>query len=566
MTLDYRNLNLLWASALMETLWRLGLKQVVVCPGSRSGPLAVAAANHPHIEAVPILDERSASFFALGHAKPTGRAVAVVCTSGTAGVNMYPAVIEATEGRVPLLVLTADRPPELRDCGAGQTVDQQKLFGVAVRWYHEVALPDRGRLDYLRQTAVQAWNQAHNSPGPVHLNVVFRDPLAPVDMGEDLPPLAEDFFTAIAPPRPPKVTLALPPLPPKGLIIAGVAAPHAPEAYCQAVAQLSQRTGYPVLAEGLSPMRNWAALQPHLVTAYDSILRAPSAAAALTPDAVIQLGPLPTSKVLRQWLTDTAAPRYLISPTTLNLDPTHGHTQYLRGEVTQLALSEVQRDPATHTYAQQWSGLEAQARQQLNKAIATADFGIESGVAWRLSQHLPPQTPLFVANSTPVRDVEWFWAAGDRHIVPYVNRGANGIDGNLSAALGVAHRNRPGVFLTGDLALLHDTNGFLIHSYFQGHLTIVLVNNGGGGIFELLPIAQFDPPFTEFFITPQQVDVGLLCQSYGVEYQRMDSWDALTAAISRLPETGVRLLEVPCDRRRSAQWRQDLFRRIANFL
>ncbi|MGF1514163.1 MAG: 2-succinyl-5-enolpyruvyl-6-hydroxy-3-cyclohexene-1-carboxylic-acid synthase [Elainellaceae cyanobacterium] len=560
MPLDYRNINLLWASVLVETLHRLGLQTAVVCPGSRSAPLAIALAAHPEIEAIPALDERSASFFALGCAKRHCRAVAVVCTSGTAGANFYPAVIEAQESQVPLLLLTADRPPELRRCGAGQAIDQQKLYGAAARWYAELALPAAARLPYLRQVIVQAWGRAHYpTPGPVHLNLPFRTPLSPLSDGAALDPLPASFFIGVAPAVPPQSTLALPPdLPPRGVIIAGVAAPADPERYCDAIARLSKQTGFPVLAEGLSPVRNWASRQPCLVTTYDSILRSPARAKALTPQAVLQIGPLPTSKVLRQWLSQTDARRWVVASTS-DLDPTHGRTVHLRGEVTQLVLSGAPAEPRAPEYVQRWRDADAQARQRLHAALAQSPPANESAVARLLSRHLPPQTPLIIANSTPVRDVEWFWAAGDREIVPYVNRGANGIDGTLSTALGVAHGQRPSLLLTGDLALLHDTNGFLLQPQFRGHLTIVLINNGGGGIFELLPIAQFDPPFTEFFATPQTVDIALLCQSYGVSYRRVEGREALVAAISTLPDRGIRLLEMKCDRKTSAQWRRSLF-------
>ncbi|MGB3613108.1 MAG: 2-succinyl-5-enolpyruvyl-6-hydroxy-3-cyclohexene-1-carboxylic-acid synthase [Elainellaceae cyanobacterium] len=576
MSIDYRNVNMLWASVLVETLQRLGLQTVVICPGSRSGPLAIAFAEHPAIESIPILDERSASFFALGQAQRQGRAVVIVCTSGTAGANMYPAVIEAAESRVPLLVLTADRPPELRDCGAGQAIDQQKLYGTMVRWYAELALPDPGeeRLRYLRQMMVHAWDRAHAlGKGPVHLNLPFREPLVPLAASSEHTLLPSDFFAAVAPPAPASASVPLPPelLLPQGIIIAGVARPPDPQRYCQAIAHLSKQTGFPVLAEGLSPVRNWASLQPYLVTTYDSLLRSPTWARSLVPQVVVQLGPLPTSKVLRQWLSQIDVPRWVVDPAIANLDPTHGRTRHLRCAVTRLAVPESMRHYGAMEYARRWCEAERLTRQYLDQALVAAPNGSESRVTWLLSQHLPPQTPLVIANSTPVRDVEWFWPPGDREIAPYVNRGANGIDGTLSTAVGVAHGNRPSVLLTGDLALLHDSNGFLLRPSLRGHLTIVLVNNGGGGIFELLPVAQFDPPFTEFFVTPQAVDIALLCQSYGVSYRRITDWDDLAQAIAwdvtaseaELPSTGMRLLEVQCDRKASARWRQGLFERLA---
>lgn len=289
MPIDFRNTNTVWASILVETLQKLGLKTAVICPGSRSTPLAIAFAQHDQIEAIPILDERSAAFFALGVAKATGRPVVLVCTSGTAGANFYPAVIEAKESRVPLLVLTADRPPEMRDCHSGQTIDQLKLYGNYPNWQTELAVPslELAMLNYLRQTVIHAWERVlFPTPGAVHLNIPFKDPLAPLKQGDtsqltDI--LQLDHFFAIfnynASPR------AFNQSPQflsywqewqncqQGIIIAGSAQPQEAEKYCQAIASLSATLNLPVLAEGLSPVRNYAKLNPHLISTYDLILR-----------------------------------------------------------------------------------------------------------------------------------------------------------------------------------------------------------------------------------------------------------------------------------------------------
>ncbi|NEO85050.1 MAG: 2-succinyl-5-enolpyruvyl-6-hydroxy-3-cyclohexene-1-carboxylic-acid synthase, partial [Spirulina sp. SIO3F2] len=209
-------------------------------------------------------------------------------------------------------------------------------------------------------------------------------------------------------------------------------------------------------------------------------------------------------------------------------------------------------------YWQQWQTLEHTCRQTLNATIAPISSLFEGKAAWLLSQYLPAQTPLMIANSMPVRDVAYFWQTGDRHIQPYFNRGANGIDGTLSTALGLAHHNQPTVLLTGDLAFLHDTNGLLNCPKLQGHLTIIVINNKGGGIFEMLPIAQFEPPFEEFFATPQQVDLHHLCNAYGVEYIAIANWEQFSTLISTLPQQGVRLLELKCDRLADQQQRQVL--------
>ncbi|MEG3861671.1 thiamine pyrophosphate-dependent enzyme, partial [Microcoleus sp. herbarium12] len=211
----------------------------------------------------------------------------------------------------------------------------------------------------------------------------------------------------------------------------------------------------------------------------------------------------------------------------------------------------------SNEYLQLWHNTETQVRQTIDQKLSTINNIIEPKIPWLLSQILPPATPIFIANSMPVRDVEFFWKPNNLQIKPFVNRGANGIDGTLSTALGVAHRNQSSILLTGDLTLLHDTNGFLIKNKFVGHLTIVLINNNGGGIFEMLPVAKFDPPFEEFFATPQHINFAQLCATYGVEHEIIDDWELLKQKLFLLPNSGIRVLELPTNRRSDAKWRQD---------
>lgn len=578
MTFDFRNTNALWASVLVATLARLGLKTAVISPGSRSTPLTVALVSHPEIEAVPVLDERSAAFFALGVARRTGQPVALVCTSGTAGANYYPAVIEARESRIPLLVLTADRPPELRDCASGQTIDQQRLFGTFPNWYAELAVPvaEMGMLRYLRQILGQAWGRSlYPAAGPVHLNCPFRDPLAPIADGSVThlkDELSDDFLAAVGVPAPGEVSTLGIELPwleiwrgcDRGLIVAGPAQPVDPLGYCKAVAALAHYLGWPVLAEGLSPLRNAAALNASLVTTYDMVLRQSTWAKDLVPEQVIQLGPLPTSKRLRQWLEDSQPRRWVIDPGNTSLDPLHGPVTPLSLSVHTLAqvLPPVSEAHLPSCYHDQWLVLEAGLRECLDRALAELDQPFEGKIPWLLARSLPKETAVVIANSMPIRDVEWFWPPGDRALRPYCNRGANGIDGTLSTALGIAHGGPPTVLLTGDLALLHDTNGWLSVPRLRGHLTVVVVNNQGGGIFDQLPVATLPAPgdrwFEDFFTTPQTVDLNRLCAAYRVNYERVETWSQLTASVSNLPTTGVRLLEVRCDRTQSRNLRQQL--------
>ena len=564
--LDFRNTNTLWASVIAETLYRCGMTMAVICPGSRSTPLTVAFASHPHIKAIPILDERSAAFFALGRAKKAGLPTVLICTSGTAGANFYPAIIEAKESCIPLIILTADRPAELRHCHAGQTIDQVKLYGNLPNWQCELALPeaDMGMLSYLRQNMVQAWEQSlFPIPGVVHFNLPFRNPLAPLLQPETAQLQtkfeAEDFFSTVSNNVWIDSSGATIPLhhwqQKSGIIIAGLAQPKDPQAYCQAIAFLANLLSFPVLAEALSPVRNYAGLNPYLISTYDSILRQEEIYQNLIPDVVIQIGELPTSKQLRQWLTDTDVERWVIDSRHENFDPLQGKTVHIRSSIQNLVknIDSNLNKPAQSSYCQQWCALESHTRKNLDSTLQSIDNFYEGKAAWLVSKSLPLATPIFIANSMSVRNAEYYWQPNNSQIIPYFSRGANGIDGTLSTALGIAYQDR-GILLTGDLALLHDTNGFLITKKFKGHLTVIVINNNGGGIFEMLPIADFPSEFEEYFATPQSVDIAKLCAVYDVEYQGITSWQKLEKLLQNLPKSGVRVLEIICDRSLDAAW------------
>jgi 2-succinyl-5-enolpyruvyl-6-hydroxy-3-cyclohexene-1-carboxylate synthase len=567
LSLDFRSANSLWGGVLVETLARCGVTHAVISPGSRSAPLAFAFARHPRIETVPVLDERSAAFFAMGLAKKSRRPVALICTSGTAAANFSPAIIEAHESGTPLVVLTADRPPELRDCASGQTVDQQKIYGGYVEFYHELAVPEAGEpmLRYLRQTVAQACARAQG--GPVHLNCPFRDPLVPTEDGTVralAKKIDDDFFAHLGPAAPASaITTWQPPAGARGLIVAGPHSAVRPNgtddaAYAAAVVKVAETLGWPVLADALSPVRHHAGGKAAIITTYDAILRSARAARELTPDQVICFGGWPVSKVLRAWLEQAQAETTMVSPGPANRDALHGRTRHLPLSAENFSVTgATAADPA---YAMGWSKVETAARASLDGVLGPTDELFEGKAAWLLARHLPAETPLFVASSMPVRDVEYFWPASDRRVEMAFNRGANGIDGTLSTALGVAQAaDRPAVLLTGDLALLHDTNGFLLRPKLRGSLTVVLINNRGGGIFEHLPVAQFDPPFEEFFATPQEADFAKLCPAYGVAHVLVRDWKHFIGLISVLPSNGVRVLELRTDRKRDAATRKSIF-------
>jgi 2-succinyl-5-enolpyruvyl-6-hydroxy-3-cyclohexene-1-carboxylate synthase len=555
--------NSCWGALTMEVLARLGIQTVITSPGSRSTPLTVAAARNPRIEALSILDERSAAFYALGLAKSTGRPVALVCTSGSAAANYWPAVVEASMGGTPLLLLTADRPPELRNCSSGQTIDQCKLYGDYVRHFAELSLPQASpdMLAYLRQTLVHAVHISLSAnAGPVHLNFPFRDPLAPDS--ESSEPVVDAKTLEVASTvmtRPCEVVplgsvidmVALERLSShtKGIIVVGTENPRCgDEVFSDAIAMISDKLGWPVIADALNPLRSHAEGNPLLITRYDAFLRDAHKADGILPTAILQIGSLPTSKVLRAWLSSLDAVSFLLTSRLINTDPLHRIATPLYCDVQALA-ENLQPQRVEANWGMQWSAIEQETANELDSKMLSIETMFEGKVACLLSKHLPVDTSVFLASSMSVRYAEYFWEASSRGHSIFCNRGANGIDGTLSTALGLAHGGKPSVLLTGDLAFLHDSNGLLAASQLKGSLTVVLINNNGGGIFEHLPISRIDSSFEDFFATPQSVDLAKLCEAHGFHHEQIEGWDSFIPSISVLPESGLRILELRTDRK-----------------
>lgn len=571
---NWANANELWADVIAETLHRKGVSYVVTCPGSRSSPLTFAFARHAQIEAIPVLDERSAGFFALGLAKRTGKPVAIVCTSGSAVANFFPSIVEASESGVPLLVLTADRPAELRDCSAGQTIDQVKFFGGYVRKQVELVVPEASKslLRYLRQTVSNSVDFAVvPNKGPVHFNIPFRDPLIPLeDVEFDSPLTAEEFASFFSHLEP---SDALPLVQAelseslcsldKGLILVGPASPANEEAWCENVATLANRLGWPLLADALNPARSSARSFQSLVCGYESIIRNQQLAEELMPEHVIVVGGLPTSKALRSWISELDLPITVLSDRPSNLDATHSRTNQVYADFEFGGV--LVGDGRATEYAKRWAELDSQVTAAFEKRFEATDTLFESKLSWILSKALPEASSLCVSNSMPPRDMEFYFGRNDLGVSVYSSRGANGIDGILSTAMGVAHEGGNTFLLTGDLALLHDTNGALIAKDLKGSLTILLVNNAGGGIFEMLPVSQFEDVFEKYYGTDQQIDFSDWSRTYGISHELVEDWFALTTKLAEEFE-GVRVLELRTNRKLDAALRKQWFTEISSAL
>jgi 2-succinyl-5-enolpyruvyl-6-hydroxy-3-cyclohexene-1-carboxylate synthase len=579
------NLNQLWARALVEELVRGGVRHAVVCPGSRSSPLALACARGEGLlRTWSVIDERGAGFFALGMAKQSRAPVVLVATSGTAGAHFYPAVIEAAMAQVPLVVLTADRPLELQGWGAPQTVPQARFFGDFARLYADVGPPEASdaALVHLRATAARAVAMASRAPrGAVHLNVPFREPLAPLPEAtfsdEHLSPLAREGrpgapVTRIVPPvRQPDPRVleevrARVAATEHGVIVCGPR--DESDGFAEALAVLSEATGYPVLAEATSQARYGGG--PATVSFYDAMLRHAPFAEAHRPKLVLRFGGGLTPKRPQAWIDDSGAEVVLFSDEGALFDPAHRAARVVEGpavaacEALSRGLSRGLGPWArSFLWAEQW------ARAALESTFSEDLSLTEMRIAYEVVGALPEGANLFVSSSMPIRDVDAFTPSTGRRLRVLANRGANGIDGIVSSALGVAAASgRPTVLLTGDLAFLHDVGGLLLARRSGVPLTVVVVNNDGGGIFSFLPIAQAEEARAQYealWGTPHGVELSHAAALYGARFRRPDLPVSLRAAVSEGLETGgLHIIEVRVvERTKNVELHQQLFAKMA---
>jgi 2-succinyl-5-enolpyruvyl-6-hydroxy-3-cyclohexene-1-carboxylate synthase len=581
------NRNWAFCRAFFDELSRSGVRDAVVCPGSRSAPLAGVAARHDALRCWPHIDERSAGFFALGLAKASRAPVALLCTSGTAAVNFHPAVVEAWHAHVPLVVLSADRPAELRGWGAGQTIDQPGLYGSHVRWFAEVALPEATGdiLRYARALACRAVDSASSSPaGPVHLNFPLREPLdpraVPGDVADDLAaddPLAasgraerayvqvQRGTASLAPDRAASLARRVAACE-RGVLACGPL--DAPPDLAAGIATLAERAGWPLLAEPTSQLR----CGPHVASApvlasADLLLRDDAFAAGHAPDFVLQLGATPTGKAYRLWLERRPPAEFvLVDAHGAWSDPSHLASELLCVDPQALCDALLERLEARppSSWLEDFLEADRRAARAVERHLLADEDLLEARAVRELAAALPDAALLYVSNSMPVRDLDAFLPASPRRLRVLCNRGANGIDGMISSALGAAAAQplqptgeaAPVVLLTGDLALLHDCGALLAAGRHALSLTIVVLDNDGGGIFSLLPIADAGDAvdFETYFRTPHGIDLEPLCRGMGADFRWASSWEHLRASLKdALSAPGVSVVGLRVDRDRNVK-------------
>jgi 2-succinyl-5-enolpyruvyl-6-hydroxy-3-cyclohexene-1-carboxylate synthase len=599
--------------AFVDELARCGMRDACTSPGSRCAPLVLTLAREERLRCYSHVDERCAGFFAVGLAKASGLPVAVTCTSGTAAAELLPAAIEAYEARVPLLLLTADRPPELRETGAGQAIDQLKLFGSAAKWFFAVGTHEASeeRLRWIRTLACRAyWTALEGRPGVVHLNFPLREPLVtdepvpedltgrgggtpyvrrspslglPAGEGEAVPPVPRELAELVEPAR-------------RGLIVAGRHERDSPTglgSMGEAAAAFAAASGWPLLADPLSGARRGDAAIAH----YDALLRDEAFTAGMRPDLVIRVGDLPVSKPLRTWLAGLGdVPQVALDPEGAWQDPASVLSDSLALEpATALAgLTALVSPPtATSTTGQRtapadarprllpadpdwlagWRAADARAAEAILGVLGPADLS-EPAIAVELGVLLPETATLFVASSMPVREIETFWPVREDPPRVLCNRGANGIDGTVSSAFGAAaHGEDPVVLLIGDVALAHDIGGLLAAKRLNLKLTIVLVDNGGGGIFDFLPVsraamAREADIYTRHIATPTGLDFAKAAALYGMAHERVESIPAFRAALERalLPQAGSTIVQVQTDRASNVELHSQVWKAVSGAL
>ncbi|WP_144739764.1 2-succinyl-5-enolpyruvyl-6-hydroxy-3-cyclohexene-1-carboxylic-acid synthase [Bacillus altitudinis] len=543
---------------LMDEFVQSGVKEAVVCPGSRSTPLAMLALAHQEINVHVLVDERSAAFYALGLAKASQTPVLLICTSGTAAANFYPAVVESHYSRVPLIVLTADRPHELREVGAPQAIDQQFLFGKFVKWFTDLALPEESQtmLRYVQTAAARASHVSTQEPkGPVQVNVPLREPLLP-DLSID--PFdreegAANKVLAAGQARPDDRVMSelvsIMNKAAKGIIVAGEL--HSAEEQAS-VLRLAKALHLPILADPLSLLRNGHESEEYIIDAYDSLLKDEALQQHLLPEMVIRFGPMPVSKPLFKWLEKHAEVKQIVVDAAggyrdPGLSASYMIESHAASFVEEVLMRAEKRQDTSNL--RRWQSVNSSFRMHANQ-YNDEDLTFEGNVYRQLQHLLPKESVLFIGNSMPIRDVDTFFETQSKPFRMMANRGANGIDGVVSTALGTyAALKQPITLVIGDLSFYHDMNGLLAAKLMGIPLTVVLLNNDGGGIFSFLPQASDEPYYEKLFGTPTGLNFEYASKLYGGTYSKPTTKEELKDVyLAHIQEPGLHLIEIETDR------------------
>ncbi|MEK6268323.1 MAG: 2-succinyl-5-enolpyruvyl-6-hydroxy-3-cyclohexene-1-carboxylic-acid synthase [Planococcus sp. (in: firmicutes)] len=550
-----------YVSAFTHSLVEQGVKDVVISPGSRSTPLAYACMKEEGLAVYRQIDERSAAYFALGLAKASGKPVMLLCTSGTAAANYFPAVVESFYARVPLLVVTADRPHELREVGAPQAINQVNLFGTHVKWATDLPMPEtENQLAFLTRHLHRSVQNATSEPrGPVHINVPFREPLR-IDFEQDYVSNHEiaHFGGELSLSAESRMFLQQLLKKEKGLLIVGEQTQKMPNEFWAFIEKLD----WPVLADPLSNLRGNVpqSAKSLIIDSYDALLKSERFKETVIPDAVIRVGPQPVSKPLSLFLAAVKPETYVVfDESSMLRDPqsvaTH-HIQAAEKDLWQLSLE----NKSTNAYREKWTQASHLYWQVVEQHCQNE---LDEGVLAKVLFDRLDQCDLIVSSSMPIRDVDTYFQTTERDIMLYANRGANGIDGVVSTAFGVqAAKQRPAYLYIGDLSFLHDMNGLIASKMQETDLTIVIMNNNGGGIFSYLPQSQEERYFEELFGTPTGLTFSDAANMYDAQYVSAETVEQFAAALDEPKTKSVKMIEVFTNRENNVTTHRKLWSRF----
>ena len=558
----------------VDELARNGLKHVVISPGSRSTPLALTFTEHGDIQEWIHFDERSSAFLALGMAKSTQAPVALLCTSGPAAANYYPAIVEAYYSRVPLIVLTADRPHELRDNGSPQAIDQLKMYGDYVHYFHEMAIPEAtpSLINYARRQAARAYGEAKaTQAGPVHLNFPFRDPLIPDFSLDNLWGSREKTYVnamvgreTLADEQIDQLIQDLAPYQ-KGVIVCGELPA---DTNVEAIHQLAEQWNVPIFADVLSHVRHGETVNDHVISTYDAILKNETVAAKLQPDWIIRFGAMPVSKPYLKWIQANHLKKHIV------VDEASGYREPASIETTMVysqpnrLVEQLVNTPnklsGDSDWMNQWKQMNDMAQKEIRTTVNDEQL-TEGKVAYELTEAVQPNDVIFVGNSMPIRDLDTFSLTRKENIRIHGNRGANGIDGLIATATGFAATGKSVTLFLGDLSLLHDYTALLIARKHQLNIRVVVVNNNGGGIFSFLPQRTEANHFETLFGTPFDPPIDKLADAVGYTFHQPTTASELQEILKR-PNKGLELIEVVTDRDENVHMHRDLWQRIAEHI
>ena len=581
------NKNIIWSTAFVNELAANGLKFACISPGSRNTPLTLAFAKNKKIEKYVLIDERSSAFFALGLAKVKNEPVVLVSTSGTATAELYPAIIEAYKQRIPLIVCTADRAPGFFERGANQTINQQNIYANHIRFFWDMGMPQINavKIKNVRKIAHKSIDiSLYRNPGPIHLNFPFNKPFEPDafthqisnvinDIAQNKKSIIgsfaknqEDFISYKKLFHNLIVTLNNFE---KGIIIVG------PENYMDGfhkkIVQLSEKLNYPVLADGASQLRFHTHSKKNIITNYDAFLRSEKFFKKHKPGIILHFGRTVTSKGLEYYLAKIKCQKYLINEFGDIFDPSNNTTASLKYLPSMFCDEIINRLNKKHTESK-WLNSFIRAdiitEKIKNKIISKAKFPIESRVITEVIDLIPEGSNIMLSNSTPIRDFDYFASNTNKKITVFNNRGASGVDGIISTAMGITKRSKkPTVLIIGDIAFYYDLNGLLQTKKNSTPLTIILINNNGGGIFRILPISKYKNVFEKYFLTPHNLNFAELTKGFGVKHTLIKKWSHFRNSFNTaIRNKNIQVLELKTDSIQSLKIREQYWDKVRQTL